>query len=131
VAAWDPAVEEIHRLDEGAPGAAPAAGHADVVVAAGQAVDACARDAAGHAAAVVRREVAGVLALGRACADRVDAGLEAVTARHELPLDGAGRASGEAGDARAVVLRTARGRRVVVEREVAADVARVELDRVQ
>src|SRR5207253_11012733 len=88
-------------------------------------------DAARHPTAVVGHEVAGVLAGRGAAADRVDAGLEAVPADRDLPLHGAGSASGEAGHARAVVLRATRGRRARRRREVAADVARVELDRVE
>ena len=90
------------------------------------------RGAARQAAAVVPDEVA----RAEARADRVDAGVEAVAAGHELPLrrlEGrvGERVRREADDARRIVLRAARRRRARRRREVAADVARVVLDRVE
>src|SRR5581483_1488748 len=76
-----------------------------------------------EAAAVVSDEVAEA----RARSHRVDACVEAVAAGHGLPLRRAGRGAGEADHARRIVLSASGRRRIWRGREVAADIARIEL----
>src|SRR5206468_2948549 len=93
------------------------------------------RRTARRAIADAAREAAAVVALPeaktRAGADRIDARIETVAAEAHLPLHRSGGTSAERGGARAVVLRAAAGLRTRRRVEVPADVARIELDRVQ
>src|SRR4029077_11428781 len=82
VASRNPAVEEVEGLRERPGVVAPAAGDSLIAGSAGEAV----RNAARHVAVVVADEVA----RAKARSDRVDAGVDPISADRHLPLRGAG-----------------------------------------